>query len=44
MIIYVLKSIGMNNDTLHEAVEEDDIKRIRELSTYNHAINLRQKK
>ena len=33
----------MNNDTLHEAVEEDDIKRIRELSTYNHAINLRQK-
>lgn len=29
----LLKSIGANNDILHEAVEEDDIKRIRELST-----------
>ena len=31
----LLKSIGANNDILHEAVEEDDIKRIKELSTYN---------
>jgi ankyrin repeat protein len=30
----LLKSIGANNDTLHEVAKKDDIKRIRELSTY----------